>query len=240
MRAGRRGGGHFAIRAEPLKEATQTRRPGAAMSIAAEVAERLTSLGVSRERFQGGGLVVRSPIDGSAIGAVVETERRRCEYRRARRRLPSLARHSSAAPRRVGAPARRGVARGKSRAGTAGDARGRQDRIRRPRRSPRDDRHLRFRGRSFPPTLRPDHRLRAAGPSSPGAVASDRPGRRHLGVQFPCRCVVLERGAGVGLRRQRHLETVGEGAADGARHRGDFFPCGAWFRRGARGSGRHC
>ncbi len=44
------------------------------MSIAAEVHELLTSLGVPRERFQNGALIVRSPIDGSRIGAVVETE----------------------------------------------------------------------------------------------------------------------------------------------------------------------
>ena len=43
------------------------------MSHAAEVADLLTSLGVARERFTGGGLVVRSPLDGAEIGAVPET-----------------------------------------------------------------------------------------------------------------------------------------------------------------------
>ena len=53
------------------------------MSIAAEVTELLTSLGVARERFQNGALTVRSPIDGSRIGAVVETEDAAAEIARA-------------------------------------------------------------------------------------------------------------------------------------------------------------
>ena len=40
--------------------------------------------------------------------------------------------------------------------------------------------------------------------------------RRHLGLQLPGRGLVLERGAGPGLRRHRGLEAVGEDAADGA------------------------
>jgi aldehyde dehydrogenase (NAD+) len=43
------------------------------MSIAAEVADLLVSLGVARARFEGGSLGVRSPIDGARIGGVVET-----------------------------------------------------------------------------------------------------------------------------------------------------------------------
>ena len=43
------------------------------MSLAAETAELLASLGVAPTAFTGGGLVVRSPIDGAEIGAVHET-----------------------------------------------------------------------------------------------------------------------------------------------------------------------
>jgi aldehyde dehydrogenase (NAD+) len=43
------------------------------MSLAAEVADLLATLEVAHERFTGGGLVVRSPIDGAEIGAVHET-----------------------------------------------------------------------------------------------------------------------------------------------------------------------
>jgi aldehyde dehydrogenase (NAD+) len=43
------------------------------MSLAAEAADLLASLGVPRARFEGGALPVRSPIDGSQIGAVHET-----------------------------------------------------------------------------------------------------------------------------------------------------------------------
>ena len=42
------------------------------MSLAAEVADLLTSLGVPRAQFEAGALPVRSPIDGSQIGAVHE------------------------------------------------------------------------------------------------------------------------------------------------------------------------
>ena len=51
--------------------------------------------------------------------------------------------------------------------------------------------------------------------------------RRHLGVQFPGRGVVVERGAGAGLRRFGGVEAVGEDAAD-ARWRSQ-----ALFRRAA-------
>ena len=43
------------------------------MSLAAEAADLLASLGVARPGFTGGGLLVRSPIDGAEIGAVPET-----------------------------------------------------------------------------------------------------------------------------------------------------------------------
>ena len=43
------------------------------MSLAAQTADLLASLGVARERFASGELVVRSPIDGVQIGAVAKT-----------------------------------------------------------------------------------------------------------------------------------------------------------------------
>jgi len=43
------------------------------MSLAAEAADLLASLGVARESFSGGALPVRSPIDGALLGAVHET-----------------------------------------------------------------------------------------------------------------------------------------------------------------------
>jgi aldehyde dehydrogenase (NAD+) len=43
------------------------------MSLAAEAADLLASLGVPRDAFTGGALAVRSPIDGAQIGAVHET-----------------------------------------------------------------------------------------------------------------------------------------------------------------------
>jgi len=43
------------------------------MSLAAEAADLLASLGVPRAKFEGGSLPVRSPVDGSQIGAVHET-----------------------------------------------------------------------------------------------------------------------------------------------------------------------
>ena len=69
------------------------------------------------------------------------------------------------------------------------------------------------------------------------AIASERPGHRmtetwhplgpvrdHLRLQFPGRRLVLERGAGAGLRRSRHLEAVGEDAALGAGDHEDLRP----------------
>jgi aldehyde dehydrogenase (NAD+) len=43
------------------------------MSLTAEAADLLASLGVAREAYTGGGLPIRSPIDGSLLGAVHET-----------------------------------------------------------------------------------------------------------------------------------------------------------------------
>src|ERR1700709_2567171 len=43
------------------------------MSLTAEAADLLVSLGVARQAFTGGALAVRSPVDGSALGAVHET-----------------------------------------------------------------------------------------------------------------------------------------------------------------------
>ena len=63
--------------------------------------------------------------------------------------------------------------------------------------------------------------------------------RRDLRLQFPGRGLVLERGAGVGLRRPRGLEAVGEDPADGARRAGasSNAPLRAIRRRARRAVG---
>ena len=55
------------------------------MSLTAEAADLLASLGVPRDRFEGGALAVRSPIDGSALGAVRETADAAAEIARSAR-----------------------------------------------------------------------------------------------------------------------------------------------------------
>ena len=109
-----------------------------------------------------------------------------------------------------------------------------QDSRRGQRRSAGDDRHLRLRRRPIAHALRPDDSIGAPESSPDGAVASARRGRRHLGVQFPGRGLVVERGAGGGLRRRHRLEAVGKDSAD--RHRRDQDR-GARLSRDRRGSG---
>jgi aldehyde dehydrogenase (NAD+) len=53
------------------------------MSLAADAADLLASLGVPRARFEGGALKVRSSIDGAQIGAVRETDERSAEIAKA-------------------------------------------------------------------------------------------------------------------------------------------------------------
>ena len=130
--------------------------------------------------------------------------------------VPAMAPGPCTAARRTGAPARRGIARRQGRARPPGHDRSRQDRLGRPRRSAGDDRHLRLRGRPVAPALRPHHRQRTAQSPHDGAMASARPGRRHHRVQFSGRGVVVECGAGAGLRQSGDLEAVGEDAADRA------------------------
>ena len=129
------------------------------------------------------------------------------------RGVPRLARGAAAAAGRAGAAVRRGAARGEGRARPAGQPRMRQDPLGRPRRGPGDDRHLRLRGRPFPPALRPHHRHRAAGPPDDGDLAPARRGRGDLGVQLPGRGLGLECLPRLRLRRQRRLEAVREDAA---------------------------
>ena len=132
-------------------------------------------------------------------------------------RLYRLARGSGAAPRRARAPPRRGIARLEGSPRRAGDPGGGQDRFRGSRRSAGNDRHLRFRRRPFAAVLRPRHRLGAPRPPHDRDLASAGPVRGHFRVQLPGRGLVLERRARAGLRRSRHLETVGKDAALGAR-----------------------
>ena len=104
---------------------------------------------------------VHSPIDGAEIGRVAF---RRCGSRSIRRsRQASKPSTSGAMCRRRGAASWCGCsARNCAPQGGARPprhARSRQDPAGRPRRSAGDDRHLRFRGRSVAPALRPDHRV---------------------------------------------------------------------------------
>ena len=138
------------------------------------------------------------------------------DHRARPQRLPRLARGSGAAAGRARASAGEELRAAKEALGRAGHARGRQDRLRGPRRSAGDDRHLRFRRRPVAAAVRPDHRLRAPGPSHDRDLASAGAVRDHLRLQFPGRGLVLERGAGAGVRRCRDLEAVGEDAAHGA------------------------
>ena len=146
-----------------------------------------------------------------------DASRRHAGDHRARaQRLSRLARGSRAAARRARAPAWRGIARLEGGPRRAGDARGRQDRLRGPGRSAGDDRHLRFRRRPLAAIVRPRHRLRAPGPSHDRDLASAGPVRDHFRLQFSGRGLVLERGARARLRRSGDLEAVGEDAALGA------------------------
>ena len=56
-------------------------------------------------------------------------------------------------------------------------------------------------------------------------------GRRHLRLQLPGRGLVVERGAGAGLRRSRGVEAIGEDAADRARRAGGVRARGRGVRR---------
>ena len=128
-----------------------------------------------------------------------------------------VARMAGAAARRGGAPARRPPSRSSGGARPPGDARGRQDRERRPRRGAGDDRHGRPRGRHVAPALRQDHALGAPGAPDVRAVASARSGRRHHRLQLSGRGVGVERDGGGGLRRLVDLEALAPGAAHGDR-----------------------
>ena len=178
----------------------------------------LERAGFTAAELKGGSLSVRSPIDGAEIARVQETPAADMPaiIERAHERLPRLARGSGAAAGRARAPAGRGIARLEGGSRRAGHARGRQDRLRGPRRSAGDDRHLRFRRRPVAAIVRPRHRLRAPRPPHDRDLASARAVRDHLRLQFPGRGLVLERGAGARLRRSGDLEAVGEDAALGA------------------------
>ena len=161
--------------------------------------------------------------------------RRHRAHRRRPRRLPRVAQGARAAPRRAGPPVRRGAARGQGRPRAPGHARGRQDPLRRRRRSAGDDRHLRLRGRPVAPALRPDDRHRAGRPPHDGELASARRRRRDLGVQLPGRGLGVELGAGDRLRRLGRLEALGEDAAHRARDAEPVRARRGEVRRGAEG-----
>ena len=142
-----------------------------------------------------------------------------------------MADRARASPRRARAPARRPAARGQARARQDDHARGRQNPPGEPRRSPGNDRYLRFCRRPVTPALRPDHRQRAAQPPDDGAMASARAGAGDQRVQFPGRGLGVECRAGAGLRQSCDLEAERKDPA--LRRAGDAAgaPRVAWLRR---------
>ena len=80
----------------------------------AETDRLLAGLGVARDRYTGGTLKARSPIDGSHAGPPAARPRRTRPAASIEPRpggVPRLARRAGAAPRRARPPARRGAAR---------------------------------------------------------------------------------------------------------------------------------
>ena len=174
------------------------------ISIAEEARSILARLGVPAGAFAAGGLTALSPITGETIATLkvaTAAEAAEAAIGRAHGGLPAW--------RKVPAPRRGEFVRllgeelraREGRPRPAGHARGRQDRLRGPRRGAGDDRHLRLRRRPVAPALRPDHRHRARRPPDDGDLASARRRRRHLGLQLPGRGLVVERGARLRLRR---------------------------------------
>ena len=188
--------------------------------LADETARLLEQLGVGRAAFSGGTLAAISPITGRDDRP---GRRGRCRGARSRRRTRAfLAWRDVPAPRRGELVRLLGeeLRAHKAELGRLVSIEAGKIASRRPRRSPGDDRHLRFRGRPLAPALRPDHRHRAAGPPHDGDLASARRRRHHLRLQLPGRGLGVERGAGAGLRRQPGLEAVREDAAHRARRAG--------------------
>ena len=177
-----------------------------------------------------------SPVDGKLLGKFRTASADDYEkvMTRALGGFREMARHARPGARRNRPPARQRPPRAKGRSRQTRLARVGQDSRRRRRRSAGDDRHLRLRGRPIAHALWPDDPIGAPEPSPDGAVASVRRDRRHLGVQFPGRGLVVERGFGGGLRRRHRLEAVGENSAH--RHRRDQDR-GACLSRDRRRSG---
>ena len=136
-------------------------------------AELFSHMGLDPDLTDGGGMDVRTPIDGSLIGSVMDADPIQWEE------SVGLAERAYDRWRDVPAPQRGDLVR---RYGEVlrhhKDALGRLVSLeagkilqRGPGRGPGDDRHLRLRRRAVAPALRPDHRVRAAGPPPDGGVA---------------------------------------------------------------------
>ena len=137
------------------------------MSTALEVSSLLVRLGVERSAYEGGTLVVRSPIDGAVIGQLRETSAAEVTAAIDRAHEAFLAWREIPAPRRGELVRLFGE-----------ELRAHKDALGRlvtleagkiapggPGRGPGDDRHLRLRRRPVAPALRPDHRVGASGAS---------------------------------------------------------------------------
>ena len=162
----------------------------------------LGELGVDLGQWKGDALTARSPLDGATLaGLAVDTPAD------AARKIDAA--HAAFLKwRTVPAPQRGELVRvfgnvlreHKAALGSLVTLEAGKVTVRRPGRSAGNDRHLRFRRWPVAPALRPDDRFRASGSPHDGNVASAGCGRRDFGVQLPGRGVVVEYGAGAGLR----------------------------------------
>ena len=230
-RAGRHGAGDPRRRPGVARRSPRDAALPTTGALVDQVAAILDAVGVGAPHAATSAPARRSPAGRSAPAGARRRRRRR--GRRRHRGLRHVAHHAGAGPRQPRAPPRRAAARAQGRPRRAGVDRGRQDPLRRPRRGPGDDRHLRLRRRPVAPAARPDDRQRAARPPDDGDVAPDGAVRRDHGVQLPGRGVVVERRAGARRRRPGAVEAVGQDAAHRAGVRRPAAP-GRRRRRRAR------
>ena len=175
----------------------------------------LEAAGLTADELSGGTLVVRSPIDGAEVACVRETTLAGMPAIIARSREAFLAWREVPAPRRGELVRLLGeeLRAGKDRLGAVVTLEAGKIISEGPWRSAGNDRHLRLCGRAVSPVARQNDLFRAPRPPNGRNLAPDGPLRRHHGVQFPGRGVVLECGAGAGMRRSGDLEAFGKDAA---------------------------
>ena len=168
----------------------------------------LESLGVDTASHHGADLVARSPIDGSELASLRADDAASIDAKlgAAQRGVPRTWRDcSGAAPRRAGAPVRRGAARdNKEPLGRLVTIEAGKILQEGPGRSAGDDRHLRLRRRPVAPALRPDDRVRAARPPDDGDLASARASSAVISAfNFPVAVWAWNAALALRLRRRR-------------------------------------